>query len=136
MARRNYLDESQAAEIRHTVITIEKTIGTTKKYLQLKTATAAQPMASAQAMPRTCAKVSAGRLPSCQAITDASRRNTVTKSPNPTKKSQYVRVKPCTSKWMDLIEVRSASTPHCGSDWRNPTVCPTAKSSRQTAATR
>jgi len=93
-----YLEESHAAEIKHTVITIEKTIGMTKKYLQLKTATAAKQRARAHAMPRTLAKDSGGRPPSSHAIMAANRRNTVTKSPKPTKKSQYVRLNPCTSK--------------------------------------
>jgi len=52
-------------------------------------------------------------------------------SPFATKKSQYVRLNPCTSKWIDRIEPRSASTPHLGSDCRNPTVCPTAKSTQK-----
>ncbi len=54
-----------------------------KKYLQLKTVTAAKQTASAHAVPRMHAKVSAGRLPNCHANTAANRRNTVTKSPNP-----------------------------------------------------
>src|SRR5450631_1681261 len=37
---------------------------------------------------------------------------------------------------MDRIEPRRASTPHAGSDWRKPSVCPTAKSSNRTAAIR
>src|SRR6266852_5486769 len=59
--------ESHAAAIKHTVITIEKTIGRMKRYLQLTTVMAAKQTANAHAVPRMSAKVSAGRSPSCQA---------------------------------------------------------------------
>jgi hypothetical protein len=64
---KTYFDESHAAAIRHTVITTEKTIGRTKRYLQLTTVMAAKQRAKAHPMPRMSAKVSAGRLPSFQA---------------------------------------------------------------------
>jgi len=60
-ARKTYFDESHAAEIKHTVITSEKTIGRIKRYVQLTTVIAAKQRANAQAMPRVSAKVSVGR---------------------------------------------------------------------------
>jgi len=75
---------SHAATIKHTVVTIEKTMGTTKKYFQLKTVMAAKQRANAHAVPRMRVKDSGGRLLSCHANTTASRRNTLIKSPNPT----------------------------------------------------
>src|SRR5580704_10372896 len=80
--------EDQAAATRHTVIRNVKTIGRMKKYLQLKTVTAAKHRASAHAGPRSSAKVSAERPPSCHANTAANKRKTETNSPDPTKKSQ------------------------------------------------
>jgi len=65
--------ESHAAAVKHTVITIEKTIGSIKRYLQLTTVIAAKQRAKAHAMTRMTAKVSAGRPPSCHANTDANR---------------------------------------------------------------
>ena len=62
-----YFDESQAAEAKHTVITAAKAMGRINKYLQLTTVSAAKQRANAQPMPRVSDKVSAGRLPSCQA---------------------------------------------------------------------
>jgi len=59
--------ESHAAEIKHSVITIEKTIGRIKRYLQLTSVMAAKQAAKAHAVPRMSAKVSAGRPPSCHA---------------------------------------------------------------------
>jgi hypothetical protein len=76
--------ESHAATVKHKVVTIEKTMGITKKYLQLKTVMAAKQRANVHAVPRKRAKDSGGRPPSCHANTIASRRNTLTKSPNPT----------------------------------------------------
>jgi hypothetical protein len=76
--------ESHAAAVKHNVIAIEKTMGIIKKYFQSKTAMAAKQRANAHAVPRMCAKDSGGRLPSCHANTTASRRNTLTVSPNPT----------------------------------------------------
>src|SRR6202045_480101 len=82
------LAESHAAAIKHTVIRVEKTMGVVKAYLQLKAGTATKQMASAHAMLRTRAKVSAGSLPSSHANTAATKRNTEKKSPNALKKSQ------------------------------------------------
>ena len=53
--------ESHAAAIKHTVTRVEKTMGVVKAYLQLKAVTATKQMASAHAMLRTRAKVSAGQ---------------------------------------------------------------------------
>jgi len=78
------LAESHAAAVKHNVITIEKAMGKIKKYLQLKAVMAAKQTANAHAMPRTWANVPGGRPPSSHATTTASRRNTLTKSPNPT----------------------------------------------------
>src|SRR6266576_3187248 len=128
--------ESHAAKIKHTVITLEKTIGMIKRYLQLTNVMAAKQRARAHTVTRMTAKVSAGRPPNCHANTAANRYNTPTENPAATKRSQYVRLDPCTSKRIDRIEPRSASTPHVGSDWRKPSVCPIAKSSRRTAAIR
>jgi hypothetical protein len=69
----NLLDESHAAEIKHIVITIEKTMGKGNRYLQLTTVIAAKQRANAHAVPRISAKVSAGRPPSCQASIAANR---------------------------------------------------------------
>ena len=80
--------ESHAAASKHAVIRIEKTRGVVKAYLQLKAVTATKEMASAHAMLRTRAKVSAGNPPSSHANTAANKRNTEKKSPNALKKSQ------------------------------------------------
>ena len=80
--------ESHAAAIKHTVIRVEKTMGMTKVYLQFKTVTATKQMASAQAMLRTRAKVSAGSPANSHANTAENKRNTEKKSPNALKKSQ------------------------------------------------
>jgi hypothetical protein len=48
----SYFAENQAAEIKHSVIRIEKTIGKTKRYLQLTTVIAAKQQATAHPMPR------------------------------------------------------------------------------------
>jgi hypothetical protein len=80
--------ESHAAAIKHTVIRVEKTRGVVKAYLQLKAVTATKEMASAHAMLRTRAKVSAGRPPNTHANTAANKRNTERKNPNALKKSQ------------------------------------------------
>jgi len=80
--------ERHAAAIKHTVIRVEKTMGVVKAYLQLNAVTAAKQMASAHAMLRTRAKVSAGSPPSSHANTAANKRNTEKKSPNALKKSQ------------------------------------------------
>jgi hypothetical protein len=79
---------SHAAAIKHTVIRVEKTMGVVKAYLQLNAVTATKQMASAHAMLRTRAKVSAGSPPSSHANTAANKRNTEKKSPNALKKSQ------------------------------------------------
>src|SRR6266571_1016999 len=59
--QRHFGLDSNAAAIKHTVITIEKTIGRIKRYLQLTTVMAARQTANAQAVPRMSTKVSAGR---------------------------------------------------------------------------
>ena len=66
------LVESHAAAAKHAVITVEKTIGITKKYIQLKRVTAAKESARTHAVPRMSGKVSAGRFPSCYASIAAS----------------------------------------------------------------
>lgn len=63
-------------------------MGVVKAYLQLKAVTATKQMASAHAILRTRAKVSAGSLASSHASTAANKRNTEKKSPNALKKSQ------------------------------------------------
>jgi len=75
---------SHAAAAKHNVIATEKTMGIIKKYFQLNTLMAAKQSAKAHAVPRSSVKHSAGRRPSCHAKIAASRRNTLTKSPNPT----------------------------------------------------
>jgi hypothetical protein len=70
------------------VIMVEKTMGVVKAYFKLKAVTAAKQMASAHAVRRRRAKISAGRPPSCHASTAANKRNTEKKSPNALKKSQ------------------------------------------------
>jgi hypothetical protein len=59
------LAESHAAAVKHTVITIENTIGRIKRYVQLTTVMAAKESARAHTVVRMTAKVPAGRLPSC-----------------------------------------------------------------------
>src|ERR1700690_3002519 len=59
--------ESHAAAIKHPVISAEKTIGRTKRYLQPTTVMAAKQTANAHAVPRMSAKASAGRTPRCHA---------------------------------------------------------------------
>lgn len=76
--------ESRAAAVKHNVVAIEKTMGTIKKNFHVKTVMAAKQNANAHAVLRMCAKDSGGRPPSCHANTTASRRKTLTKSPNPT----------------------------------------------------
>ena len=76
--------ESHAAAVKHNVVAIEKTMGIIKKYFQLKTVMPAKQRANVHAVPRMRAKDSGGRPPSCHANTTASRKNTLTKSPNPT----------------------------------------------------
>src|SRR4029079_2586372 len=93
-----HLAESHAAVIKQTVIKDENTIGTINKYLQLKTVIAAKQMANAHAVTRICARFSPGSRPSCHANTAANKRNTLTDSPAPRKKSQYVRLLPNASK--------------------------------------
>jgi len=55
--------ESHAAAVKHTVITIEKTIGRIKRYIQLTTVMAPKQRASAHRVTRLTAKASAGRPP-------------------------------------------------------------------------
>jgi hypothetical protein len=83
-----FLAESHGAAIKHIVIMVEKTMGVVKAYLKLKAVTAAKQMASAHAVRRMRAKISAGRPPNCHANTAANKRNTEKKSPNALKKSQ------------------------------------------------
>src|ERR1700720_3951676 len=82
------LGDSHAAASKQTVIRVEKTMGVVKAYLQLKAVTATKQMASAQAMLRTRAKISAGSPASSHANTAANKRNAEKKSPNALKKSQ------------------------------------------------
>ena len=63
-------------------------MGVVKAYLQLKAVIATKQMASAHAMLRTLANVSAGNPLSSHANTAANKRNTEKKSPNALKKSQ------------------------------------------------
>ena len=84
----------------------------------------------------TRAKVSAGSPASSHAMAAANKRNTEKKKPKPLKKSQYVRVRPWAVKWTDRINARTSPAPHSGTFWRNPNVCPAAKSSRRTAEMR
>ena len=86
--RKPVFAESHAAAVRHTVTRVEKTMGMVKAYLQLKAVIAPKQMASAHAMARTRAKVSAGSPASSHANTAANKRNTEKKSPNALKKSQ------------------------------------------------
>src|ERR1700752_5045775 len=73
--------ESHAARIKHTVIRVEKTRGVVKAYLQVRAVIAPKQMASAHAMLRTRARVSAGSRASSHANTAANKRNTEKKSP-------------------------------------------------------
>ena len=90
--------ESHAAAVKHSVITIEKAMGTIKRYLQLTTVMAAKERANAHAAPRMSAKVAAGRPPSCHANIAANRYKTPTVNPAAKKISQYVRLDPSISK--------------------------------------
>src|SRR5579859_435238 len=128
--------ESHAAAIKHTVVTMEKTRGVVKAYLQVKAVIATKQRARAHAMLRTRATVSAGSPLSNHANTAANKRNTEAKSPNALKKSQYVRVNPCASKCTERISAITASAFHSGTFWRKPNVCPAAKSTRTIAAIR
>src|SRR5262245_23021146 len=67
------LEDSHAAAVKHTVIRVENTIGMIKRYVQLTTVMAPKQSASAHTVVRMTARVSAGRLPSCQANTAANR---------------------------------------------------------------
>jgi hypothetical protein len=78
------LDESHAAAAKHTVMTLEKTIGMVKKYLQLMTVMAAKQNARVQAVPRMNGRAGAERLPNCHARTAARRNKTLITRPNPT----------------------------------------------------
>jgi len=80
--------ERHAAATKHTVMRVEKTMGVVKAYLQLKAVIATEQMASAQAILRTRARVSAGSPASSHANTAANKRNTEKKNPNALKKSQ------------------------------------------------
>ena len=63
-------------------------MGAVKAYLQFNAVIATKQMASAHAMVRTRAKVSAGNPASSHANTAANKRKTEKKSPNALKKSQ------------------------------------------------
>jgi hypothetical protein len=63
-------------------------IGKMKKYIALKTVFPTKVIASPQVTTGRSLKVSRLSLPSCQVKTAANKRKTVTKNPNPTKKSQ------------------------------------------------
>lgn len=65
--------ESHAAAVKHRVITIEKVMGITKRYLQLTTVIAAKQRAKAHAVPRKSVRLAAGRLPNCHANIAANR---------------------------------------------------------------
>ena len=65
--------ESHAAAVKHTVITIEKTMGRIKRYLQLTTLMTAKQRANAHAVPRMSAKFADGRPPNCHANIAANR---------------------------------------------------------------
>src|ERR1043166_510506 len=80
--------ESHAATIKQTPIMIEKTSGRKKKYLTFRNVSKTKQIANDQPIPRARASVSASSRPSCQATTAESNRNKLTRSPNPTKKSQ------------------------------------------------
>jgi len=80
---RRYLPATQAAKIKITVNTTEKTIGGKKKYFQLKTVTTTKQAASPQGINGITSSVSLLNPPSCQANTAANSRNAVTKYPNP-----------------------------------------------------
>jgi hypothetical protein len=60
--------ESHAAVVKNTVITIAKTMGAMKKYLQLKIVTTAKQMTSDHAGPRMSAKVSGASYPAATPI--------------------------------------------------------------------
>ena len=65
--------ETHAAAVKHIVITIEKTMGRIKRYLQLTIVIAAKQAAKAHAVPRMSFRVSIGRPPSCHASIPAKR---------------------------------------------------------------
>src|SRR6266516_7719460 len=85
---------SHAARTRHMATALENTPGARKKYCQLRIATPTEQIASAHLRTGRSIRRSRGSPPSCHARTAANRRKTVTKSPNPVKKSQYVRENP------------------------------------------
>ncbi|HLY98117.1 MAG TPA: hypothetical protein VKT33_03525 [Candidatus Angelobacter sp.] len=60
-------------QVKQNVITIEKTMGRMKRYLQLTTVMAAKQRANAHAVPRMSAKVATGRPASCHASIAANR---------------------------------------------------------------
>jgi len=65
--------ESHAAAIKHTVFTIEKTIGRINEVSPAHNRDGGKQTAKAHAVPRMSAKVSAGRPPSCHANIAAKR---------------------------------------------------------------
>jgi len=90
--------ESHAAAVKHNLTTTEKAMGRIKRYLQLTTVMAAKQRANAHTVPRTSAKVAAGRPPGCHANIAENRKNTPTENPAASKRSPYVRLNPCRSK--------------------------------------
>ena len=84
----------RADSLNHMATALENTPGAMKKYCQLRIATPTEQIASAHLRTGRSIRRSRGSPPSCHARTAANRRKTVTKSPNPVKKSQYVRENP------------------------------------------
>ena len=70
------------------VVTPENMTGTMKKYLQLKNVTTMKQIARPHVASGIATRDSLGRPPSCHDRTAMKSRRTVTKSPNPVKKSQ------------------------------------------------
>jgi hypothetical protein len=85
---RCYFPASQAARIRHKLITAEKMTGKMNKNIQLKTVMPTKQIASAQVTRGMSFSVSLLSPPSCQAKTAANRKKRPTENPAPTKKSQ------------------------------------------------
>src|SRR6185312_8646173 len=111
-----------AATVKHTAIAPEKTMGRLKRNRQLTIVRATKHSAKDHTVARMFASVSAGRPPNCHANAAAKKQNTPTEKPAARKRSQYVRLNPCTSKWRDCMNPSTGSTPHVGLDWRKPTV--------------
>jgi len=80
----------------------EKTTGVVKAYFKLKAVTAAKEMASAHAVRRMRAKVSAGRPPSCHANTRGEQKKHGEKKPERAKEVPISPAKP--------LRIRNEST--------------------------